>query len=124
MSVLCALLLSEVAFGAAPTSRVPVEYLPDPAAAAVLSTSLGFGAGHFYAGNPQQGSAFFVSQAAGVTAACIGGAVATGFIETRDPKAGVPALTTGITLFVLSRMFDIATAPGAAHAAQVQQGEP
>lgn len=78
--------------------------LPDAGAAAALSGTLGFGAGHFYVGRPGAGVAHFIIQAVGV------GLVVRGTLKDEPVPLGI-----GIGMASIGRIVDATTAPKAAH---------
>lgn len=79
---------------------------PDPTAALLSSTLLGFGAGHFYAGNTQRGATHAALQGGGILLTVIGVAVAP-----RDPGLASALTTIGGGTAGVSRVVDIWTAP-------------
>jgi hypothetical protein len=82
--------------------------LPDPGAAAVLSGTVGFGAGHFYAKQPQAGFGHLTAQALGLMA------TAAGFgVDSSQAARGLWA--GGGALFLAGRIMDVVTAPQSAH---------
>lgn len=104
------ILLLFVAALAAP-ARATEPPPPDPAAAAVLSATVGFGSGHYYAGRPAQGTFFLGTQAAGVAMA-LAASQGGGAVDSADRG---PAWGLGIGLFVVSRTVEILLAPYATH---------
>ncbi|MBM4391299.1 MAG: hypothetical protein FJ090_09265 [Deltaproteobacteria bacterium] len=81
---------------------------PDPGAAAVLSSTIGFGAGHFYARQPDRAWIHLGAQAAS-------GAVLVAGLASAEEGQWTPAATAGLSALVLARLVDIALAPGSAH---------
>lgn len=106
------------------TESIPEDYFqvahPDPTTATLQSTLVGFGAGHFYAGQKETGMLFLVAE--GVGAAMI--------VAGRDPFGAVQAdaepllLTSGLVIHGLFRLAEIATAPYAAHATRNRAASP
>jgi hypothetical protein len=93
------------------TARVLLARLvavPDPAAAAVLSASVGFGAGHFYAQQPVRGWGFLAAQVAGA-------GVLAGGLATAPEGEWSDVATAGVVALVVARGIDTALAPGSAH---------
>ncbi len=85
-----------------------LSQLPDPGAAAVLSSTVGFGAGHFYAQQPVRGWTFLAVETTGAAALAAG--LAT------SPEGEWSTLATGALVgLVVARLCDVALAPGSAH---------
>lgn len=91
--------------------------LPDPGVAFGMSTIYGFGAGHFYAGNPRVGIIHAGVQGGGVALAGVGLSVVAGGACNNKPcvKSQIAMASVGITAFLLDRVIDAVTAPGSAH---------
>lgn len=81
---------------------------PDPAAAALLSATVGFGAGHFYARQPAPAWTHLGVQSVA------GAALVAGLATSGDGEWSALA-TAGLVSLVLARGVDVATAPGSAH---------
>lgn len=90
--------------------------LPDPGAATTLSAFIGFGAGHFYAGEPEVGGLHFAMQTVGAGTA-IGTSVALVADSRVDPEVASAVIVGGSIVFALSRLVDIGTAPQSARRA-------
>jgi hypothetical protein len=84
--------------------------LPNPAAAAALSGFVGFGAGHFYAGDMSGGTAFLLLESATLLGAGAGFAV-----DDSQTQAGV--IVGAAVAHVALRLIDVGSAPAAAHRA-------
>lgn len=87
--------------------------LPDPGAAAVLSASVGFGAGHFYARNPGVGTPLLFGQ--GIAAGMMLASGAMPPTARRDPNPGLALAGAG--LFLVTRAIDVIAAPYSARRA-------
>lgn len=98
---------------------------PDPAVATLLSGLFGFGAGHFYAGKNTRGATHAVLQFGGIASALasyvwwnntIYNDVLIGDVATVSAKNSTFLATwyTGLSVYSISRVIDIATAPNSA----------
>jgi hypothetical protein len=85
---------------------------PSPATAMLMSTLVGFGSGHFYAGSPASGTRHLVIQAAAVALAGIGSAVAS---SASDPAFGNLLYNGGLTARIVDRAVEVINAPFKAH---------
>lgn len=114
IGVLVAGLLAVQAEAREPIERLLVE-VPDPGAAAQLSAFPGFGAGHFYAQQPERGAVFAGTQAVGLL--MMAGSYAWSVERPqRWANNGGPAIgTAGATIFLTSRIVDQVLAPYSAH---------
>lgn len=99
------------------------EWVPDDTTAVLLSRYVGFGAGHFYAENPDEGAVHATIQSFGLAIGAGGGismALASGQVPTSEYDAGalnrqystaVGFIAGGVAIFLVDRLFDIARAP-------------
>jgi hypothetical protein len=85
---------------------------PSPATSMLMSTFVGFGSGHFYAGSPASGTRHLVIQAAAVALAGIGNAVAS---SATDPAFGNLVYSSGLTALIVDRAVEVINAPFKAH---------
>ena len=97
----------------APTTSLPnalrlYASLPDPGAATALSGFLGFGSGHFYAGEPEGGYTHLSLQLSGI-------ALAVASVFVRQPRVATSMGISGGTMVLTSRVLETLTAPRAAH---------
>lgn len=81
---------------------------PDPTTALLASAFVGFGAGHFYAGDPQRGAIHAGIQGSGVLF-FVGGLLA------KDVDTAMALSNLGYTILAVGRLADIYTAPQTAH---------
>jgi hypothetical protein len=100
------------AFTARDLDKAFADYasLPNPAAAAALSGFVGFGAGHFYAGDMPGGTTFLLLESAALLAAGAGFAV-------DDPQTQAGVIVGAAVAHVALRLIDVGSAPAAAHRA-------
>ena len=85
---------------------------PSPAASMLMSTIVGFGSGHYYAGSKSSGTRHLVIQAVAVGLAGIGSAVAS---NAADPAFGNLVYNTGLTALIVDRAVEVINAPFKAH---------
>lgn len=110
--------LTSIALAAPPTPGELAADPPDDTTAVLLSSIVGFGAGHFYADQPRAGNPHALLQGLS-TAGLVGGGVLLVVVSPgHQPGSGsddllVPTavLVTAGTLFLVDRIVDIATAP-------------
>jgi hypothetical protein len=88
-----------------------IEYqLPDPGVALGLSASYGFGAGHFYAGDPQAGALHATGQLATLSMGVLGSVMLT-MPHDDQRTVGAAVMGFGFGSYGLLRMLDGITAP-------------
>jgi hypothetical protein len=98
-----------------PLARDVTAFLPDATTATLQSTIVGFGSGHFYAGEKPAGAVFATSQGVGVLIVGLGALALAAEQEERprdrETSGHVTMIGVGGTVFALARTFDIALAP-------------
>lgn len=83
---------------------------PDPGAAALLSSTVGFGAGSFYAKQPGMGMLAAAPQVLGL------GLTGLGLLVQQDSwREGAALMSLGVTIFSVGRLGDIGLAVKSAH---------
>jgi hypothetical protein len=85
---------------------------PSPATAMLMSTIVGFGSGHYYAGSKGSGTRHLAIQATAVVLAGIGSAVAS---SATDPAFGNLVYNTGLAALIVDRAVEVINAPFKAH---------
>lgn len=103
--------------------------MPDSATAAVLSGTVGFGSGHYYAGSGETGDAHLMLQGVGVILAGVGGALALDGLSNTNPdrggintlKVGTSMFTLGVSTTTISRLVEAFTAPRKAREKAVEE---
>jgi hypothetical protein len=89
--------------------------LPDQATAAILSGTVGFGTGHYYAGLARRGNVHLGTQLAGWLAVAVGTQLPVLAKTSADaPTAGAVLVLGGGVALAVSRIVDVATAPDSA----------
>lgn len=102
--------------------------LPDPTVAMMLSKSIGFGSGHYYAGSPETGNTHFALQGIGTILSSVGVGLLYGSVFSTDPDLRMSSLRTGsllvslgVPLVSFSRLSEIFTAPRKAKETAVRE---
>jgi len=81
---------------------------PDPAAAAIMSSVVGFGSGHYYAESEVSGSFFLVSQALGT------GFMGAAAFGKYTPTDAANMMIAGTVILTVSRFIEVLSAPAVA----------
>lgn len=89
--------------------------VPNPTTALLSSALVGFGAGHFYANDDDQGWMHLGLQASGLVVFGLGRLIAEGAWTDLGRRSAMGMAWVGVGLTVGSRLVDTATAPDAAH---------
>jgi hypothetical protein len=84
---------------------------PDPAVALLESTLLGFGTGHFYAGNAEEGKIHLGIQAGGLVLSGLGTLLSVQARSSGGATFGMVLTSAGSAAFTIDRVVDIYRAP-------------
>ena len=93
---------------------------PQPGTAMALSTVVGFGAGHFYSGNKEEGMAHLAVQGGSLGLYVIGALVAANASTSSGARAGSTMSSIGIVGLSVGRIADVYRAPLSAEAARMR----
>jgi hypothetical protein len=85
---------------------------PSPGTALFMSTLVGFGSGHFYAGNKASGTRHLAIQGVAVGLAGIGAAIAG---SASDPAFGNAVYNLSLSALIVDRVIEMINAPFKAH---------
>ncbi len=93
---------------------------PDPVVAVLESSIVGFGAGHFYSGNKEEGMAHLAVQGGSLGLYVIGALVAANASTSSGARAGSTMSSIGIVGLSVGRIADVYRAPLSAEAARMR----